>query len=162
MPAWTPSRRTGVITVSMLAKIQRMHFRDGVQLRDISRRTGLSRNTIRRWLREPPSTGEPKYQKRASSSVVDPWSEQLRLWLFADTRRPKRERRSAKKMHVDCALQASTAVTTAFVRLSATGNKTTMRALCEVLSYRSPSSTARHSSSTEAANTSSPPACDGE
>lgn len=56
---------------------------------------------MRRWLREPPSTGEPKYPKRASSSVVDPWSEQLRLWLLADTRRPKRERRSAKQMHVD-------------------------------------------------------------
>lgn len=90
-----------MITVSMLAKIRRMHFRDGVPLRDISRRTGLSRTTIRRWLREPSSTGEPKYPKRESSSVVDPWSEQLRLWLLADTRRPKRERRSAKQMHAD-------------------------------------------------------------
>lgn len=89
-----------MITVSMLAKIRRMHFRDGVPLRDISRRTGLSRNTIRRWLREP-STGEPKYAKRVVSSVVDPWSEQLRLWLVADSRRPKRERRSAIQMHED-------------------------------------------------------------
>ena len=89
-----------MITVSMLAKIRRMHFRDGVPLRDISRRTGLSRNTIRRWLREP-STDEPKYSKRINTSVVDPWSEQLRLWLVADTRRPKRERRSATQMHED-------------------------------------------------------------
>lgn len=85
-----------MITVSMLAKVRRMHCRDGVPLRDISRRTGLSRNTIRRWLREPPSIGEPKYPKRDSSSVVDSWSEPLRLWLLADTRRPNRERRSAK------------------------------------------------------------------
>lgn len=33
-------------TVSMLAKIRRMHFRDGVPVRDISRRRGFSRNTI--------------------------------------------------------------------------------------------------------------------
>ncbi|WP_459166568.1 IS21-like element helper ATPase IstB [Burkholderia pseudomallei] len=71
-----------MITVSMLAKIRRMHFRDGVPLRDISRRTGLSRNTIRRWLREP-STGEPKYPKRASKSAIDAWAEQPRQWLTA-------------------------------------------------------------------------------
>ncbi|TCF96487.1 hypothetical protein BZM26_37335 [Paraburkholderia strydomiana] len=44
-------QENGVITVSMLAKIRRMHFRDGVPLRDIARQTGLSRNTIRRWLK---------------------------------------------------------------------------------------------------------------
>ena len=87
-----------MITVSMLAKIRRMHFRDGVPLRDISRRTGLSRNTIRRWLREP-STGEPKYPKRASKSVIDAWAEQLRQWLIADSRRPKRDRRTATQMY---------------------------------------------------------------
>ena len=89
-----------MITVSMLAKIRRMHFRDGVPLRDIARQTGLSRNTIRRWLREP-TTGEPKYPKRVNDSVIDPWSEQLRLWLVADTKRPRRERRSATQMYED-------------------------------------------------------------
>ncbi|MFP3741323.1 IS21 family transposase, partial [Burkholderia sp. SIMBA_019] len=58
------------------------------------------RNTIRRWLREP-SASEPKYARRISNSVVDPWSEQLRLWLVADTRRTRRERRSAKQMYED-------------------------------------------------------------
>jgi transposase len=93
-------QENGVITVSMLAKIRRMHFRDGVPLRDIARKTGLSRNTIRRWLREP-STGEPKYAKRVNNSVVDPWSEQLRLWLVADAKRTRRERRSATQMYED-------------------------------------------------------------
>ena len=93
-----PSGRTGVITVSMLAKIRRMHFRDGIPLRDIARRTGLSRNTIRRWLREPENEN-PHYPKRVSASIVDPWSEQLRLWLVADLRRSKRERRTARQMY---------------------------------------------------------------
>lgn len=84
----------------MLAKIRRMHFRDGVPLRDISRCTGLSRNTIRRWLCKP-STGEPKYPKGVSSSVVDAWAEQLRQWLVADTRWPRLEHRSAAQMYED-------------------------------------------------------------
>jgi transposase len=47
----------------MLAKIRRMHFRDGLPLREIAKRTGLSRNTIRRWLRSGQS--EPVYPRRA-------------------------------------------------------------------------------------------------
>ena len=89
-----------MITVSMLAKIRRMHFRDGVSIRDISRRTGLSRNTVRHWLREP-KEDVPRYPKRENRSVVDPWSEQLRMWLVADTRRPRRERRTGRQMYED-------------------------------------------------------------
>jgi len=40
-----------MINVDILAKIRRMHFRDGMSLREAAKRTGLSRNTIRRWLR---------------------------------------------------------------------------------------------------------------
>jgi hypothetical protein len=53
--------------------------------------TGLSRNTIRRWLREP-STGEPKYAKRVNNSVVDPWSDQQ----LAPHRRLQHCRRDAR------------------------------------------------------------------
>jgi lambda repressor-like predicted transcriptional regulator len=55
-----------VVTVSMLAKIRRMHIRDGISLRDISRRTGLSRNTILHWLREP-KEDVPRYPKQVNS-----------------------------------------------------------------------------------------------
>ncbi|EKS71998.1 transposase [Caballeronia zhejiangensis] len=55
-----------MITVSILAKIRRMHFRDGFPIRDIARQTGLSRNTIRRWWLREPTTGEPKYPKRVN------------------------------------------------------------------------------------------------
>ena len=52
---------TGVINVGMLAKIRRMHFRDKLSLREIAKRSGLSRNTLRRWLRQQdvtdPETG---------------------------------------------------------------------------------------------------------
>ena len=86
-----------MIDVGMLAKIRRMHLRDHVPLREIAKRTGLSRNTIRSWLRRPEMT-EPKYPDRAVKTVIDPWVETLSAWLATDARRPSRDRRTAKFM----------------------------------------------------------------
>ncbi len=41
-----------MITMEMFGKIRRMYWRDKLSLHEIARRTGLSRNTLRRWLRE--------------------------------------------------------------------------------------------------------------
>lgn len=87
-----------MINVGILAKIRRMHFRDGMSLREVAKRTGLSRNTIRRWLRQPDIT-EPQYPQRKSPSKVDAWAELLVTWLKADRHRVKRERRTAKAMY---------------------------------------------------------------
>ena len=81
------------MSVAMLAKIRRLHMRDGVSIREVSRRTGLSRNTVRQWLRQDGVT-EPKYSRRDSKSVVDAWGEQLAGALRADAHRPVRERRT--------------------------------------------------------------------
>jgi transposase len=81
----------------MLAKIRRMHLRDGLSIREVSRRTGLSRNTVRQWLRQDDVT-QPKYPKREASSAVDAWAEHLASALKADAHRPVRERRTAKML----------------------------------------------------------------
>ncbi|WP_175891567.1 hypothetical protein [Burkholderia cepacia] len=83
--------------MGILAKIRRMYFREKVPLREIARRTGLSRNTVRSWLRQTDAV-EPKYPKRVSPSVVDEWAAQLTGWLRADSHRPKRDRRMARFM----------------------------------------------------------------
>ncbi len=83
--------------MGILAKIRRMHFRDGMSLREVAKRTGLSRNTIRRWLRQP-DTSEPRYPSRKTPSKVDPWAQLLSTWLKTDSHRLKRERRTAKAM----------------------------------------------------------------
>ena len=83
--------------MGMLAKIRRMHFRDGLSIREVSRRSGLSRNTVKRWLRQEGAT-EPKYPKREVVGVVDPWAEQLTTALRADEHRPVRERRTVKAL----------------------------------------------------------------
>jgi transposase-like protein len=67
----------------MLAKIRRLHLRDGMSIREVCRRTGLSRNTVRAWLRQEGVT-EPKYPKRVVGSAVDVFAEHLEAALRAD------------------------------------------------------------------------------
>ena len=73
--------------MGMLAKIRRMYFRDKVPLREIARQTGLSRNTLRRRLRED-VIREPAYPACSVPSMLDPYKEQLVSWLRADSHRP--------------------------------------------------------------------------
>ncbi|MDG0856806.1 helix-turn-helix domain-containing protein, partial [Roseateles puraquae] len=47
--------------------------RERTRIREIARRTGLSRNTIRKYLRS--GDQEPTYAKRASKSRLDPFAE---------------------------------------------------------------------------------------
>ncbi len=37
--------------MEMMGKIRRMYFRDKMSLHEITKRTSLSRNTIRKWIR---------------------------------------------------------------------------------------------------------------
>jgi DNA-binding IclR family transcriptional regulator len=48
-----------VIDVDLLSVIRRWRHREGLAIREISRRTGLSRNTIRKYLAT--DIVEPKY-----------------------------------------------------------------------------------------------------
>ena len=84
--------------MGMLAKIRRMHIREGMPLREIARQTGLSRNTLRSWLRHPEMV-QPEYPKRRNQSILDPWADQLRQWLNTDSHRAKRERRTGRVLH---------------------------------------------------------------
>ena len=52
-----------MIKVGTLAKIRRLYLRDKLPIKEICRQTGLSRNTVRTWLREPGMV-EPKYPVR--------------------------------------------------------------------------------------------------
>lgn len=54
-------------------------------IREIERRTGLSRNTIRKYLRS--GTVEPKFQVPDRPSKLDPYAEKLSGWLRLPSRR---------------------------------------------------------------------------
>jgi DNA-binding IclR family transcriptional regulator len=61
-----------VIDVALLGIIRRWHLRDQVPLREIAKRLGISRNTVRRYLRS--EITEPAYAERQSASAIDPYA----------------------------------------------------------------------------------------
>lgn len=87
-----------MINVGTLAKIRRMHLRDGLPIKEIERRTGLARNTIKVWLRKGEMV-QPKYPQRVVVSKLDGFTETLATWLKADQHRGKRDRRTIKTLY---------------------------------------------------------------
>src|SRR5574340_1250095 len=83
--------------MELLGKVRRMHYRDGLSRSEIARRTGLSRNTVKKWLRAP-EAAEPRYRRTESPGKLGPFHEVLVRALETDARRPKRDRRTAKAL----------------------------------------------------------------
>jgi transposase len=75
-----------------------MYLRDKLSLHEITRRTGLSRNTIRRWLRDAEQVAPPKYRRNERPSRLSPFYATLEQALRADAHRPKQNRRTAKAL----------------------------------------------------------------
>jgi len=88
-----------VIDMALLSVIRRWAFRDGMPIREIARRTGLSRNTIRKYLRA--GTVEPKFKVPDRPSKLDPFAEKLSGWLRIEAGRSRKQKRTAKQMHAD-------------------------------------------------------------
>ena len=86
-----------MIKVGTLAKIRRLYYRDKQSIKEICRQTGLSRNTVRVWLRGA-DMQEPAYPARKVVTKLDAYADTLRMWLAADAGRGKRERRSKGQM----------------------------------------------------------------
>ena len=88
-----------MINVGTLSKLRRMVHRDGISVREASKRLGIARNTAARWLAMNEMV-EPKYPKRESvDSILDPYKEHLVSWLKSDGHRGKRERRTTKSLY---------------------------------------------------------------
>jgi len=82
--------------MAMYAKVRRMRLREGLSISEIARRTSLSRNTVKTWLRTP-LRSEMRYQRAPGPRKIGPYEAVLREALAADARRPRRERRTARK-----------------------------------------------------------------
>lgn len=81
-----------------LGRIRRLFYRDNTPISEIARKTGHSRNTIRKWLRAAEGA-EPKYIREGPPGKLTPYAEWLTKALEADARRPVRQRRTARKLH---------------------------------------------------------------
>ncbi|MFE8872292.1 ATP-binding protein [Acetobacter persici] len=68
-------------------------------MREIERRTGLSRNTIRKYLRA--QSIEPRFQVSERPGRLAPFADRLRGWLVLEAARPRKNRRTARRLHED-------------------------------------------------------------
>lgn len=87
-----------VITMDMIGKVRRMHFRDHFSLSEIARRTGLSRNTVKKWAKAPVGR-EPKYRRSEQPGKLSEFHATLRQALTADGHRPRSGRRTARALY---------------------------------------------------------------
>jgi predicted transcriptional regulator len=83
--------------VATLNVIRRWALRDQMSIREISRRTGLARNTVKKHLRSEES--EPKYPRRVSSTKLDPYAEKLTTWLGIEATKSRKQRRTLRQIH---------------------------------------------------------------
>ena len=85
--------------MGLLNIIRRMALREKLSIREIRRRTGLSRNTIAKYLNA--GTIEPKFTTPDRPSKLDPFAEKLASWLKTEGGKSRKQRRSAKQLHAD-------------------------------------------------------------
>ena len=90
-----------MITMEMFGKVRRMYKRDKKSLREIAKSTGLSRNTIRKWVRDAKEGEEPEYRRKTAPGKLTAFHAALELALKADALRTKQYRRSARALFVD-------------------------------------------------------------
>ena len=86
--------------MDMIGRIRRMHSRGKKSEREIARLTGLSRNTISKWLHDPVE-GLPKYQRVPQPTKLTAFHETSQTALVADSHRAKHERGTARALFAE-------------------------------------------------------------
>ena len=115
-----------MITMEILGRIRRMFLRDGLGYSEIARRTGIARNTVKRWLKgvavsrrvtatdsfadsavvstskaDTLQVQAPKYRRRTTPKKLTPFIAQIEQALIADAGRIKRDRRTGKQLFIE-------------------------------------------------------------
>ena len=83
--------------MDMIGKVRRMRLRDKLSLSEIAKRTGLSRNTVKKWLKAP-SDVVPKYERVKLDGKLTAFEPALHQALTTDSHRPKQGRRSGRAL----------------------------------------------------------------
>ena len=99
LPPAANSGGHGVIDMALLSVIRRWHLRDGISIREIAKRTRLSRNTIRKYLRA--GAVEPKFKVPERPSKLDPFADKLSHWLRVEAGKSRKQKRTIKGLHAD-------------------------------------------------------------
>ena len=105
--------------MDMIGKIRRMKIRDQLSDGEICRRTGLARNTVKKWLKAPGDT-QPKYSRMKANGKLTAFIGVLEQALFTDSHRPRHARRSGKALFAQIRAQGyrgGYSAVTDFIRL---------------------------------------------
>jgi transposase len=86
--------------MELLGKIRRMHVRDKMSERSIAKRTGLSRNTVHKWLQTPEEVEVPQYVRAKKFCKLAGFTDELDQALKADAHRKKQDQRTGKALFV--------------------------------------------------------------
>ena len=74
-----------MLNVERWAELRRLHFIEKVGVRELARRFGIDRNTVRRAIR---STDPPRYARAGAPSKLDPFTDEIHRRLKDDPRLP--------------------------------------------------------------------------
>jgi len=85
--------------VALLSVIRRWRLREGRSIREITRRTGLSRNTVRKYLQS--RVVEPKYVRLKTPSKLDEFAGALEHWLTTEPLKGRKQRRNLRRIYQD-------------------------------------------------------------
>ncbi len=85
--------------MGLLNIVRRMALREKLSIREIARRTGMSRNTITKYLNA--GTIEPQFMTPERQSKLDPFAEKLAGWLKTEAGKSRKQRRTLKQLHAD-------------------------------------------------------------
>ena len=85
--------------MGLLNVIRTLRLRHGLAIREIARRTGLSRNTIKKHLKA--GTVEPQFATPERQSKIAPFADKLAGWLKTEAGKSRKQRRTVKQLHAD-------------------------------------------------------------
>ena len=88
-----------MIDVALLSVIRRWRLRHGRPIREVCRRSGLSRNTIRKYLKN--KVVEPKYATPKRASKLDAFENKRGRWLETEPGKGRKQRRNLRQMYGD-------------------------------------------------------------
>src|SRR3954451_14594803 len=99
LPPLAKAGGDGVIDMELLSVIRRWRYRDHYSIREISRRTGLSRNTVRKYLRS--DSVEPKFNVPDRPSKLDAYADKLSQMLRQEAVKSRKQKRTILQLHAD-------------------------------------------------------------
>jgi len=88
------------LTMTNINDIKELYFSKGLNVAEISRKTGHDRKTIDKYLAMRDFNQKPAEKKTIKRpSKLDPFKETITEWLEDDRKRRKKQRHTAKRIH---------------------------------------------------------------